>query len=76
MLTPYEIWTEKKESRRIQNEIRSLDKLYKLSECAEKMIGQLIRDGKTAYYIWPTSGKYKEGDKSDLINFLIRNNYV
>lgn len=47
---------------------------------AETQIGEIVREGKTVYYIQPTdgvrNGRYREGDKCALIDFLIRNNYA
>lgn len=40
------------------------------------MIGELCREGKTVYYVWPQGGKYREGSVSELIAFLLRNNYA
>ena len=43
---------------------------------AEEQIGALIRDGKTVYYVWPAGGRYREGSRRDLINYLVRNQYA
>lgn len=62
--------------RRIKAEARAVDKMDRQLDEAEKHIGQLTRDGKTIYYVYPVGGKYREGSRSDLISFLIRNRYV
>ena len=43
---------------------------------AEDQIGALIRDGKTVYYVWPAGGRYREGTRSELVSYLIRNQYA
>jgi dipeptidyl aminopeptidase/acylaminoacyl peptidase len=43
---------------------------------AEDQIGELTRDGRTVFYVWPTGGKYREGSRSELVSFLIRNQYA
>ncbi len=48
-------------------------KRVKLEERAEQMIGEL-NSGK--FYVFPVGGRYREGTKRELIDFLIRNNYV
>jgi hypothetical protein len=48
-------------------------KLCKRMDAAEHMIGEL-NSGKT--YIWPAGGKYREGPRHELVDFLLRNNYV
>ena len=67
------------QNRRMAGERRfmsNLDKLNAREDEAEAMLGNLIRDGKTIYYIMPVGGKYREGTRLDLIAFLVRNNYV
>ncbi len=67
------------QNRRMASQARALaswDDLNEREDKAEEMLGQLIRDGKTVYYVWPNGGKYREGSRLDLIAFLVRNNYV
>lgn len=67
------------QNRRMAGERRfmsNLDKLNAREDEAEAMLGNLIRNGKTIYYIMPVGGKYREGTRLDLIAFLVRNNYV
>jgi hypothetical protein len=63
-------------SRRMAAEDRALGRLEKREAAAEKMIGELVRDGKEVCYVYPPGGKYREGSRADLIAFLIRNNYA
>lgn len=60
-------------ARRIANENRYLARLERREAAAEAMIGELI-DGRC--YIYPTGGKYREGERHELVAFLIRNRYV
>ena len=43
---------------------------------AAEQLGALIRDGKTVYYVWPAGGRYREGTRSELVSYLIRNQYA
>jgi len=66
-------------NRRMAIEARMLarwDDLSAREDIAEQMLGQLMREGKVVYYVWPQGGKYREGMRLDLIAFLIRNNYA
>lgn len=62
-----------KQARRMAAESRYLDRLDRRETNAEKMIGELV-SGKL--YVYPVGGKYREGTRSELIAFLIRNNYA
>lgn len=67
------------QNRRMANQARALNNWDELSERedkAEEMLGQLQRNDKTVFYVWPQGGKYREGTRLDLIAFLIRNNYA
>jgi hypothetical protein len=62
---------------------RAIDRLDKQMTEAEQLVGELMRDGKTIFYICilKASGKHagrtKEFDmRGDAINYLIRNHYV
>ncbi|MEM8519467.1 hypothetical protein [Janthinobacterium sp. CAN_S7] len=66
-------------NRRMGTEARMLarwDDLSAREDIAEQMLGQLMREGKVVYYVWPQGGKYREGTRLNLIAFLIRNNYA
>lgn len=63
-------------ARRMKAEDRYLERLEKREEAAEQRIGELCRNGKTVYYVWPVGGRYREGSWNDLVAFLIRNNYA
>jgi len=67
------------QNRRMANEARMMrnwDALSAREDRAEEMLGQLMRDGKTVYYVSPVGGKYREGGRLELIAFLVRNNYA
>lgn len=67
-------------NRRMANEARMLDRQQdawdRSYDAAEAMIGKLIRDGKEVLYVMPVGGKYREGTRTDLLAFLIRNHYA
>ena len=62
-----------RQSRRMFAQDRYLTRIEKREAEADKMIGELS-SGKC--YIWPIGGKYREGERTDLISFLIRNRYA
>ena len=62
-----------KQTRRMAAEHRYLCRMERREREAEKMIGELS-SGKC--YVWPQGGKYREGEREDLIAFLIRNQYA
>lgn len=62
-----------KQARRMAAEDRYLARMERREAEAEKMIGELV-SGKL--YVYPVGGKYREGTRSELIAFLIRNNYA
>lgn len=66
-------------NRRMANESRMIDRWDALAAREEKargMVGELVRDGKTVHYVSLVGGKYREGRKWELVEFLVRNNYV
>jgi len=76
-MTPSELKDERRAqarlSRRFASEDRYLARMEKREAIADQMIGEL-NSGKL--YIYPVGGKYREGTRSELIAFLIRNNYA
>ena len=69
-------------NRRHANEARMFDKYNKLYDKAEQMIGELMIEGVTVFYInlrnsagRPT-GRIKKGGFGELCGYLIRNRYV
>lgn len=60
-------------ARRMAAQDRYLARIEKREADAEAMIGELS-SGKC--YVFPVGGKYREGDRADLVSFLIRNNYA
>ena len=64
------------QNRRMASQSRFLNNIDSREENAEKMLAELLRDGKTIYYVWPQGGRYREGGRLELVAFLIRNNYA
>lgn len=64
------------QNRRMASQSRFLSTIDSREEQAEAMLGQLVREGQTVYYVMPQGGKYREGGRLELVAFLIRNNYV
>lgn len=62
-----------RESRRLAAEDRYLERIERREAAAEKMIGELS-SGKL--YVWPAGGRYREGTRSELISYLVRNRHV
>lgn len=69
--------------RRVAAEDRFFDKLDRLSNAAEALIGHLCREGKTIYYVnirskaGALTGRTREfGTNVAATDFLIRNHYV
>ena len=73
---------EARQSRRLKAEDRYLNRLEAKELKAYTLIGMLFREGKTVYYInllrkGQYTGKTKESTSyGELVNYLIRNNYV
>jgi hypothetical protein len=65
-----------KQLRRMRREARQEAVLERRESAADKMIGELCRDGHPVFYVYPVGGRYREGTRSDLIAFLLRNGYV
>jgi hypothetical protein len=64
---------EARQSRRMAAQDRYLTRIEKRETAAAQMIGELS-SGKC--YVFPVGGKYREGNRADLIDFLIRNKYA
>ena len=62
-----------REARRIACEDRVHARAVAREDKADAMVGELS-SGKC--YVWPVGGKYREGTRFDLVQFLVRNNYV
>jgi len=79
----YEISRERIHAARLANQDRAAERQWARSaseptreEVFFRLVGQLNRDGKTVFYINLRNGKTKEGNPSDLIDYLFRNSYV
>lgn len=64
------------QARRMAAEDRFLERIERREAAAERLIGSLVRDGREVLYVWPQGGRYREGSRRELINFLIRNQYA
>lgn len=71
-----EALVEARMSRRMHAEDRYLGRMEKREAAAEKMVGELCREGRPVFYVFPDGGKYREGGFFDLVQFLLRNNYA
>lgn len=72
-----------REKRRFAADDRAIDRLERLEAEAEKLVGELVRDGKTVYYInvlkkdgTPTGRTKEFANNVGAIQYLIRNRYV
>lgn len=62
-----------REARRVSRENRVHERALAREDKADAMVGELS-SGKC--YVWPVGGKYREGTRLELVQFLVRNNYV
>ena len=69
----YEAQQDAKQARRMHAQDRCLTHLEKHEAQAENMVGELS-SGKC--YVYPVGGKYREGTRGELVEFLVRNNYA
>jgi len=67
---------DRRETRRLAADARWLTRMERRWDAADAMIGELCREGRTVFYVSPQGGRYREGTRSDLIAFLIRNRYA
>lgn len=67
---------DRKNVTRLNRDLVTYERMGKREEQAEKLIGELCREGKPVFYVMPIGGKYREGTRSELVAFLIRNNYA
>ena len=72
----YEDYMEARDARRFKADAKRADIEDRRWNEADRMVGTLIREGREVFYISPVGGRYREGTRSDLIAFLIRNKYV
>jgi hypothetical protein len=76
MRLSFEELLERKHEARLRREDKFLARTEKIEARAERLIGELVRDGREVLYVWPAGGTYREGSRPELISFLIRNHYV
>lgn len=67
---------EAKQARRMHAEDRYLARMEKREAVAATMIGELCREGRTVFYVYPAGGKYREGSFGELIAHLIARRYA
>lgn len=66
-----------RQNARFSREGRAYDSYSRQSDKCDRLIGELVREGKTIYYVVTVRGQIKEDcRRMNLINFLIRNQYV
>lgn len=63
-------------TRRNARDADRFDRWCLAAERAEPLIGELVRDGRSVFYTYPPGGKYREGSKAELIDWLVRYRYV
>lgn len=62
--------------RRLAQEARFVARMERRWDAAQDMIGKLMRGGQVVFYVYPPGGKYREGSRGALVDFLVRNRYV
>lgn len=72
----FEELLEGRASRRAKEEDRWATRMERRWKEAGEQIGELCRDGKTVFYVYPVGGKYREGSRNELEDFLLRNRYA
>jgi hypothetical protein len=55
---------------------RYMDRMERRWDAAYEMVGELVREGRTVNYVFPVGGKYREGHRAELVDYLVRNNYA
>lgn len=72
----FEEWLERLRPARERRDEKAFERRCKREDDADRMIGELCREGRKVFYAFPQGGRYREGTKQDLREFLIRNNYA
>ncbi len=67
---------DRREAARQRREAKTHERLVAREDKADQMIGELCREGRTVYYVFPAGGKYREGTRVELIQHLIRNGHA
>ena len=67
---------DRKERRRLIHDAKAEAAISRREDAAHAMVGELCREGRTVCYVHPQGGRYREGTRSDLVAFLIRNRYA
>lgn len=70
----FEEMIESRGAARFRREAKSIDRMAEREDFASSQIGELVRDGRTVCYVWPTNGNYREGTWASLVAFLLRTN--
>lgn len=74
--TQIDRWLDGRERQRIARDERAFDLMDRRERDADRMIGTLCRNGVEVLYVFPHGGKYREGTRRELTNFLARNRYI
>ncbi|HSJ40317.1 MAG TPA: hypothetical protein VK955_04615 [Xanthobacteraceae bacterium] len=64
---------ERKHEARMRRDEKAFERLCAREDAAAAMVGELA-SGK--HYVYPAGGRYREGTRRELIDFLIRNQYA
>jgi hypothetical protein len=77
MKQSYEAFLDGRELRRFKQEERAVSRLDRQMEKADRLIGELCREGKPVFYVVRSNGKIREdANRYALVDFLVRNGYV
>ena len=60
-------------NRMLERDAKAYDHWCDRADKAEEMIGELSSG---VCYIYPAGGRYRQGTRDELVDFLIRNKYV
>jgi hypothetical protein len=72
-----EQFLEGRELRRFKLEARAVTRLDRQMDKADALIGELVREGKTVYYVVQCNGRVRESkNRWELFDFLVRNRYI
>lgn len=70
-------WLDGRDAARGKREAATMARREKRETAALPMVGELCREGKTMFYVWPVGGRYFESAQQwECVDSLIRNNYA
>lgn len=68
--------SDRREAARQRREAKSMERLMDREDRADRMIGELCRDGRPVFYVYPAGGQYREGTRAELVQHLLCNRYA